>query len=293
MTGLLNEGCQFDVPELSRFEIRLLGHKVTLQLPPTMGGTIHLRAEAFPGEDTARAHGERMRTGLRLAAVHQYVGLLVARDQKLGGAGKAVIDYAAERGCQLLPHVLGLQVFKETGEPMMLTGSATGHVIRQHKQFIRLLEAGTGHADLPPTVAPAADLLLEARFLRGPGKLLLLISSLEALCQREYRPTPSRVLLAEFRQAANGLEDRDEAEALLSALSNLERESISAAVRRQARDVAGDEAVKLVKSAYKLRHPLTHGDYGLDHNTADTTTAELENLVRQLTLHVAGIDFDM
>src|SRR5579863_2027515 len=223
--------------------------------------------------EAAERAGRALKNAIRLAAVDVGKAVDVGQDLVRGRPGQVVIDRAAQDGAQLLPDVHGLQVYEETGTPMVISIQAEARVIAPLANFIDALnDRSSGAVCINPKRALACDLFAQSRFeFLQKSRHLTLVTALEVLSERQVRSGAAAQLVEDFRKAIKyaareyepGTAERRQLDSLLGAANDLRRESISSAIQRLASsgfsESTGEmQPTEVARMSYQARSDLVH-----------------------------------
>lgn len=255
-----------------------------------------LKGSGWPSEQAAIDAGERCKNALMVALAHLRIGAdlggRVAKEGMITEVFKEKIE--VETGRRALNDVLGLTVFESEPPPHFVkVGSPSVTVGIQEDKFTTVL----AHlVQQPPALSGRESLSLElflASFFQdtADARFLLLIMAVEALIEREDRPTDVVAHvdhLIDLTQSANDL-PKSERDSLIGSLGNLKKQSLGQARRSLISSRLGDctyqgeSAVEFFERCYRARSELVHGNDPLPtQQDVDSLAATLEVLVSDL-----------
>jgi hypothetical protein len=252
--------------------------------------------QAYETHEDAKQAGKVLKNAIRLAAVDVHKAVDVGSEVYRTRVGQFAVEDEARNGVLVLPDVHGLQVYEETGIPVVLSARASVSAPAPLPSFIEALSSRAPQAaDVSAERALACDLFAQSRFESSQeSRHLTLVTALEVLSDRRARSGPAAQLVDEFRQAirqaarehAAGTAERKHLDSLLGAADDLRSESISTAIRHLAAsipssaqsDAAGRD--DLVQKSYKARSSLLHK--GVTDQDLTALLGPLQELLRSL-----------
>jgi hypothetical protein len=293
-----SEGLSSDETE-AEIDLAVPIRHVTLRPRPRGAGFSGAQELDFIGHrydtaEEAEEAGEALKNVIRLAAVDVGKAVDVGDEVTRSRFGPVVVEEAAKRGLLLLPDVHGLQVFEETGIPVVVSTRAELSAPAPLPSFIDALGARAPQAaDVSAKHALACDLFARSRFESSQkSRHLTLVTALEVLSDRQARSGRAAQLVEEFQQAIKDAREQadptevKQLESLASAANDLRSESISAAIHRLAASSSSTglkdnaDLDELVRRSYRARSSLVHD--GSTNQDLIALLGPLQELVRSL-----------
>lgn len=263
----------------NRVELELADPIGCVTLRPSPPGASFRDAEGliftgsgYGGLEAAARAGRALKNAVRLAGMDIRKAIDVGKDVVRSSFSQEFVDLVAQHGFLPLTNVHGLQVYEEIGTPRVLSMQGYGTVTAPFESFIGALESRAPEAaNMSDKRALACDLFAQSRFeLSQRSQLLTLCTALEVLAERRDRAGRAAELVEEFRRAiikarteSTDADEWAQLTSLLSGVTDLRKESISAAVRHLSASVPSGEAggldpAELARKGYSARSELIH-----------------------------------
>lgn len=193
------------------------------------------------------------------------------------------LDYHTPRPCMVYDRT------QESGSGCMATASAT--VVRNSSKMVELVnQIFSANIDVDEKLLVSMELFASARLeTTERARFVGLVSSLEPLAQSEAYGNPElEKLVDNFVNQLNNTSIPDNIkQSLKDRIGYLKKESISQAIQRIVQESIpaneNEEAVSIIKEAYKIRSKILHE--GARYTDFDQKSNEIENIIRQIYSH--------
>ena len=255
----------------------------------------------YDDETQARADGERWRAQVMVAFARLGIGADFGERSPSGGFSDAYIKQyeATKPGVRLYNEAPG-EVLVVPSEPQPVFGQMRVDAVvgKQGEEVVAAVQAAaTKQATLSAKEQVAYNLYSGSFFMPdADARLMMLAMALETMIEQEQRPAAA---LTQLDMMVDGLRESNldgaEKDSLIQSLTQLRKESIGRAGRRQA-DALGDRVYHDMRPraffnyVYKLRSALAHGHHPRPaRDEVSVTAAHLEKFVGDL-LGIALLD---